>query len=49
MVSFESFFDALKKALGRPDLFEVWLDFEPVYDENEYSWADLGGWAWPSF
>ena len=43
MVSFETFFEALKKALGRPDLFEVWPDFEPVYDGEEYSWADLRG------
>jgi len=43
VVSFESFFDALKRALGRRDLFEIWPDFEPVYDEEEYSWEDLRG------
>ena len=43
MVSYEAFFKALKWALGRPDLYEAWPDFEPVYDEEEYSWADLDG------
>ncbi|RJS90045.1 hypothetical protein DRO56_05035 [Candidatus Bathyarchaeota archaeon] len=43
MTSFESFFDALKKALGKPDLYEIWPDFEPVYDESEYSWTNLRG------
>ena len=43
MVSFETFFEALKKAPERRGLFEIWPDFEPVYDEAEYSWADLMG------
>lgn len=43
MVSFEAFFDALKKVLGGPELFEVWPDFEPAYDEEEYSGANLRG------
>ena len=40
-MSFEAFFDALKKVLVRPTLFKVWPDFEPVYDEEEYSWTEL--------
>lgn len=43
LVSFEAFFKALKSVLHKPDLFEIWPDFEPVYDEEEYSWADLDG------
>ncbi len=35
MTSFESFFNALKKALMKPGLYDIWPDFEPVYDENE--------------
>ena len=41
MTSFESFFNALKKALMKPKLYDIWPDFEPVYDENEYSWTTL--------
>jgi hypothetical protein len=43
MTSFESFFNALKKALMKPELYDIWPDFEPVYDENEYSWTNLRG------
>ena len=25
----------------KPRLFDIWPDFEPVYDENEYSWTTL--------
>lgn len=41
MTSFENFFNALKKALMKPRLYEIWPDFEPVYDENEFSWTNL--------
>ncbi len=43
MTSFEHYFDALKKALRRDDLYDVWPDFEPDYDEREYAWTDLRG------
>ena len=43
MVSFEAFFKALKIVLHKPNLFEIWPDFEPVCAEEEYSWADLDG------
>jgi len=43
MTAFEHYFDALKKAIGRPDLFDVWPDFEPQYDELEYAWTTLRG------
>lgn len=25
----------------QPRLYDIWPDFEPVYDENEYSWTPL--------
>ena len=34
MTCFEKFFDSLKKALGKEDLFDVWPDFTPEYDEK---------------
>ncbi len=43
MTSFENFFSALKKALMKPKLYDIWPDFEPFYDENEYSWTTLRG------
>lgn len=43
MTSFEHYFGALKKALGRDDLYDVWPDFEPQYDEKEYAWTALRG------
>ena len=43
MTAFENYFGALKKALGNPELYDIWPDFEPVYDENEYSWTRLRG------
>jgi hypothetical protein len=43
LTSFESFFSALKKALMKPRLYDIWPDFEPFYDENEYSWTTLRG------
>ena len=43
MTSFENFFNALKKALMKPDMYDIWPEFEPVYDENEYSWTTLRG------
>ena len=43
MTAFENYFDALKKVLGNPNLYEIWPDFEPVCDESEYSWTTLRG------
>jgi len=43
MTAFEHYFNALKKALGREDLFQIWPDFEPEYDEREYAWTTLRG------
>ena len=43
MTSFENYFAALKKALGKDDLFEVWPDFSPQYDEYEYAWTTIRG------
>ncbi|MCX8171232.1 MAG: hypothetical protein N3E47_04585 [Candidatus Bathyarchaeota archaeon] len=43
MTAFEHYFEALKKALGQGDIYEIWPDFEPEYDEREYAWATLRG------
>jgi len=43
MTSFEHYFYSLKKALGRDDIYDVWPDFEPHYDEREYAWTTLKG------
>ena len=33
----------MKKALGKEDLFDVWPDFTPEYDEKEFAWTTLRG------
>ncbi len=43
MTCFEKFFEALKKALAREDLYEIWPDFTPEYDEKEFAWTTLRG------
>jgi hypothetical protein len=43
MTAFENYFKALKKALKIEGVFEVWPDFEPVYDDREYAWTVLRG------
>ena len=43
MTCFERFFASLKKALGRADLFDIWPDFTPEYDEKEFAWTTLRG------
>jgi len=43
MTSFEHYFESLKKALGRNDIYNTWPDFEPEYDEREYAWTNLRG------
>ncbi|RJS77991.1 hypothetical protein CW707_03110 [Candidatus Bathyarchaeota archaeon] len=40
---FENYFYALKKALGNETVYDVWPDFEPQYDEQEYAWTTLRG------
>lgn len=42
MTAFESYFDALKK-LCDSQVFDIWPDFEPQYDEREYTWTTLRG------
>jgi hypothetical protein len=41
LTAFENYFNALKKSLGDENIFDVWPDFEPQYDEQEYTWATL--------
>jgi len=43
MTAFERYFEALKRSLARADLYDVWPDFEPQYDEQEYAWTTLRG------
>lgn len=43
MTSFENYFIALKKALGRNNLYDVWPNFEPQYNAQEYLWTNLRG------
>ncbi len=43
MTCFEHYFAAIKKALGKNDLYEIWPDFSPQFDEYEYSWTNIRG------
>ena len=43
MTTFEHYFASLKRALGRGDIYDIWPDFEPEFDEREYAWTDLRG------
>lgn len=43
MTAFENYFKALKKALGNEKAYDIWPDFEPQYDENEYVWTTMRG------
>jgi hypothetical protein len=43
LTAFENYFSALKKVSGNEAVFDVWPDFEPQYDENEYAWTMLRG------
>jgi len=43
LTAFENYFNALKKILGDENIYEVWPDFEPQYDEQEYAWTSLRG------
>ncbi|MFQ6085865.1 MAG: hypothetical protein ACE5OY_06360 [Candidatus Bathyarchaeia archaeon] len=41
MTSFEHFFKAIKKSLGRDDVYDIWPSFEPNYKREEYVWTHL--------
>lgn len=41
MTAFEKYFLAIKKTLGKDDLYDIWPDFEPRFDEKEYAWTTL--------
>ncbi len=41
MTAFESHFAAIKKSLMKPEIYDTWPDFEPIYDENEYAWSTI--------
>jgi hypothetical protein len=43
LTAFESYFGALKKLLGNEGVYDLWPDFEPLYDEGEYTWTTLPG------
>ncbi|HDN05867.1 MAG TPA: hypothetical protein ENF90_02585 [Candidatus Bathyarchaeota archaeon] len=43
MTAFENYFKALKKALENEKAYDIWPDFEPKYDENEYAWTTMRG------
>ncbi|MCD6088365.1 hypothetical protein J7K07_01420 [Candidatus Bathyarchaeota archaeon] len=43
MTSFENYFASLKKILGQDDLYDIWPDFEPEFDEREFTWTNLRG------
>jgi len=43
LTSFENYFASLKKILGQEDLYDIWPDFEPEYDEREFAWTNLRG------
>jgi len=43
MTAFEKYFASLKEAMGKSEIFDLWPDFEPEYDEREYAWTDLKG------
>jgi hypothetical protein len=43
MTVFEHYFSSLKKILGKEDLYDIWPEFEPEYDEREYAWTNLKG------
>jgi hypothetical protein len=37
LTCFENFFSSLKRALGHTELYDIWPEFEPAYDENEFT------------
>lgn len=42
MVSFERFFRRLKEVLGDPQMYDVWPEFSPECDEDEFLQAKIG-------
>jgi len=43
MTSFEHHFSALRKILGENNLYDIWPNFDPQYDEYEYAWTTIRG------
>ncbi len=43
MTSFEHYFSSLKEAMKQDNIYGLWPDFEPEFDEREYAWTDLKG------
>jgi hypothetical protein len=43
LTAFENYFHAIKKALANETLYDIWPDFEPQYDEYEYTWTTVRG------
>ena len=43
MTCFEHYFAAIKSVLGKQDLYEIWPDFTPQFDEYEYAWTNIRG------
>lgn len=43
MTSFEYYFNSLKEAMKQNNIYDLWPDFEPEFDEREYAWTDLKG------
>jgi hypothetical protein len=43
MTSFEHYFTSLKEAMKQNNIYDLWPDFEPEFDEREYAWTDLKG------
>lgn len=43
LTAFENYLNALRKVLGDDAGYDVWPDFEPQYDEHEYTWTRLKG------
>ncbi len=42
MTSFECIFKKLKDVLNDPYLYDIWPDFSPEYDEEEFLQAKIG-------
>lgn len=42
MTSFENIFKKLKDVLGDSHLYDIWPDFSPEYDEEEFLQAKIG-------
>ncbi|MHA1333000.1 MAG: hypothetical protein ACTSPL_02860 [Candidatus Odinarchaeia archaeon] len=40
--AFEKFFSELKQSLNNSNLYDVWPDFTPNYNPEEYFWSEIG-------